>query len=443
MTNPQIKLENVEYYYNQGSTAEVHALKKINIEIGRGEYVAFFGPSGCGKSTLLYLVAGIERPYSGKIIVSYESVVAGKIVITEKDIATLSDDELAVYRQATVGIIFQNFNLIPSISVLENVAMPLSFLGISKPKRTEKAKKILDRLGIGSFANRYPFELSGGQQQRVGIARALANNPSIILADEPLGNLDSDNAKAVLAYIEESHKKDGRTVIMVTHEAWSLTGAEKIFYMKDGDIVKTAKQVPTGQALASPSESFTKMNFKTPNAEVRAESLSRFVFQGFPQNEVNRLEKFLLSLFRSEISLSQFKEKIDSPFKEGGAGLKSQTASKITETVREFLFQSKKLEYIYQKLSINKHADISLEIKSIRSWLAAKIKNLSEEEGLTVLDHYITERIKNKMTGAQFIHDLNLAKKYGGVGLRIDSALYASENLETLLGEKVINSVQL
>ena len=229
---PIIELKGVDFYYDKGKPSEVHALRDANLEIKPGEYISFFGPSGCGKSTILYIISGVEQPEKGKVIVNGQ------------DLIDFSFKELAVYRQLGIGIIFQNFNLIPSIKNIENVALPMAFLGISPNIRKKKAMEIFERLGIADLANRYPYELSGGQQQRVGIARALANDPPIILADEPIGNLDSDNATKVLNLLKEFNLKDGKTIIMVTHEAWSLRDVGRIFYMRDGAITKVETRKP-------------------------------------------------------------------------------------------------------------------------------------------------------------------------------------------------------
>ena len=224
-----IKIEKVNLWYDKGKPTEVHALKDISIGIEKGDYVAFFGPSGCGKTTMLYAISGIDRFQEGKVL------------INNRDISGLSNQELAIFRQTGIGIVFQQFNLVPSLNVLKNVALPMLFVGITSEKAEIEARKLLERLDMLQYADRLPYELSGGQQQRIGIARALANNPPIIIADEPLGNLDSKNAKMVLEFLKELNEKDGRTVIMVTHESWSLRDVKTIFHMKDGVIIDTEK----------------------------------------------------------------------------------------------------------------------------------------------------------------------------------------------------------
>ena len=237
---PIINVENINLWYDKGKPMEVYALKNVNLSITKGDYVSFFGPSGCGKTTMLYALAGID---------TYQE---GHVSISGQDITGLSNRDLAIFRQKGIGIIFQQFNLLPSLTVLQNVILPMLFIGGSTKESKERAEMLLKRLNLEEFAERYPFELSGGQQQRVGIARALANDPPIIVADEPLGNLDSVNAKNVLAFLKELNEKDGRTIIMVTHEAWSLQDVKTVFYMKDGIVVKQESKAekPIAESVA-------------------------------------------------------------------------------------------------------------------------------------------------------------------------------------------------
>lgn len=220
-----IKTDNVGVIYDKGRLSETKALADINITIYKEDFVVFFGPSGCGKSTLLYALSGIEKPTSGKIIIS------------EKDITQFSPLEFAKFHRTQIGMVFQAYNLIPTLTVLDNVALPQIFRGVSREKRRSRAKILLQRFGIFPQAERLPTELSGGQQQRVGIARALINEQPIIFADEPVGNLDSKSAKIVLDILYDLNVKDKKTVILVTHDPSLLRYATHIIYMKDGGIV--------------------------------------------------------------------------------------------------------------------------------------------------------------------------------------------------------------
>lgn len=199
----------------------IHALRSISIEIKRGEYVAFMGPSGSGKSTLMNIVGCLDTPTSGTYI------------LNGNDVSNMADNELATVRNKEIGFVFQTFNLLPRSSSLENVALPLVYAGFGKSEREERAMAALDSVGLGSRAKHKPNELSGGQRQRVAIARALVNDPSIILADEPTGNLDTKTSYEIMGLFEALHAK-GNTIIMVTHEDDIAHYAHRIVRLRDG-----------------------------------------------------------------------------------------------------------------------------------------------------------------------------------------------------------------
>jgi putative ABC transport system ATP-binding protein len=206
--------------------AHVQVLNGINLEIQSGEYVIFFGPSGCGKSTLLNCIAGLEKPDSGRIIVRGD------------DISKMDKIELAAYRNHKIGMIFQQFNVLKSFNVLNNIALPQAFNGIPYKRRLARAKHLLEMFDLSKIAKRLPTEISGGQQQRVAIARALANNPWILIVDEPTGSLDSKASDEVMNLISRLNSVSKRTVILVTHNPEQLKYAHRVFYMKDGQITK-------------------------------------------------------------------------------------------------------------------------------------------------------------------------------------------------------------
>jgi len=423
MASEIIKMENVNFFYEKGKPAQTHALKNIDLSIKKGEYVAFFGPSGCGKSTLLYTIAGIEK------------VDSGRILINNRDLTEFSQQDLAVYRQVGVGIIFQNFNLIPSISVLENIALPMAFLGISLDVRKVRAMAVLKRLGIDNLAYRYPHELSGGQQQRVGVARAMANNPPIMLADEPLGNLDSANANNVLDFLKELNQKDGQTIIMVTHEAWSLRDVNRIFFMRDGAITRIETRGPQTVKKGASSYYYKKLFPELPNVESRAKTISQYILRGYSQEEIKRLEYFLIQLLRGQIDADLFKAVLDRPYKEGGVGLWKQKAEKISKQIAEIMEEEKSLKGMFERLQDNPNAPLKAEVEDIRNWLAKDlVKNLSAIQQLQ-LDEAIEERIRNVITSEHFRKVLDLSKSKGGLGLKIGTSLRVKDKLESLLGE--------
>ena len=229
MEKPVIKVDNVSKVYDMDKV-KVKALDGVSVSICRGDFVSIMGPSGSGKTTLLDVLSALMRPTSGEVF------------INGKAISKMDDNQLAVVRGQTIGFIFQTFNLIPRMTALENVMLPLWFLGKPIAERKRIAEKILGDVGLGERAHHKPAELSGGQRQRVAIARALAVDPDVVVADEPTGNLDSASGKQILEIISDLNEKQGKTILMVTHEEEVARMAQKIIYLKDGKIVKIEKQ---------------------------------------------------------------------------------------------------------------------------------------------------------------------------------------------------------
>jgi putative ABC transport system ATP-binding protein len=215
-----IETKEISKIYTMGSEV-VRALQSISIEIKKGEYVAFMGPSGSGKSTLMNIIGCLDSPTSGNYI------------LNNKDVSDLTENELAEIRNKEIGFVFQTFNLLPRATSLENVALPLIYAGYGKSERDEMALQTLENVGLGSRAKHKPNELSGGQRQRVAIARALVNNPSIILADEPTGNLDTKTSYDIMELFQQLHDA-GNTIIMVTHEDDIAHYAHRIIRLRDG-----------------------------------------------------------------------------------------------------------------------------------------------------------------------------------------------------------------
>ncbi|MDI6734177.1 MAG: ABC transporter ATP-binding protein [Patescibacteria group bacterium] len=467
MTKPAVQLKNVNFIFDPGKVTEVRAVSNISLEITEGECVAFFGPSGCGKTTLLYIIAGIEKPQSGEVLIGGQ------------DISKMSAAELAIFRQTKIGIIFQNFNLIPTISVLDNVALPMAFLGVGENERKIRAANLLKRFGLDHLAVRCPNELSGGQQQRVSIARSLANDPLIILADEPMGNLDTANAEIVLNQLKELNKEDGKTIIMVTHEIWTLRDIQKIFFLRDGKLIKTEIKDAQGPVFAkketpqeisemppsekkeenldeslnigagAESEKGTGEKEKELNAvqtlqsvfpeltkqEIKIKAVTSLLLSGYGSEEQKRFESFLKGRVENNLKREEFFKFLDRPFRSGGIGLWKKTAEKLAKKSEEIIEQWSLIDQIIQELKKNPRAFLETEVEVISNWLKEDFKiNLSPEQQKR-LNEIIEEKIRNIISWENFEKILALTIKNGGIGLRGKTPHLITEKLKTAFTE--------
>jgi putative ABC transport system ATP-binding protein len=224
-----IRIENLTRFYTIGEET-VRALNGINLSIQKNEYVALMGPSGSGKSTLMNIIGCLDTPTSGEYFLNGPNV------------AQLSDSELAAIRNKEIGFVFQTFNLLPRLTALQNVALPLVYAGIPEAERLKKAKEVLEQVGLGDRIKHRPNELSGGQRQRVAVARALVNHPSIILADEPTGNLDTKTSEEIMQLLDIIHQA-GNTIVLVTHEEDIALRAKRVVRMRDGIVESDQAQV--------------------------------------------------------------------------------------------------------------------------------------------------------------------------------------------------------
>ncbi len=223
-----INLNAVKKYYYMGDNV-VKAVDGINLRVKKGDFIAVMGPSGSGKSTVMNLIGNLDVPTHGDIYLGGENT------------SYFSESDLAELRGKRVGFIFQQFNLIPNLTVKENVMLPMDFQGVSKQEREEIARELLSKVGLGDRIDFYPNQLSGGQQQRVAIARSLANDPDVILADEPTGNLDTKTGEKVISFLKALNK-EGKTVIIVTHDLYVAKHAKVIYWLKDGKVEKKTRK---------------------------------------------------------------------------------------------------------------------------------------------------------------------------------------------------------
>lgn len=444
---PIIKIENLNFIYNKGKDNEFHALININLEIYPEEFIIFFGPSGCGKSTLLNVIAGLETPQDGKVFVY------------EKDLSKMTRNEFALYHRECIGMIFQAYNLITSLTVLDNVALPQMFVNARKGKRNPWSRSLLERFGILKHAKKIPTELSGGQQQRIGIARAIVNNPKIVLADEPVGNLDSVSAKNVLGILSDLNQKEKKTVIMVTHNPENLVFADRIFYLKDGmvtrEVVNKEKYNKDKDRKDKLSESPTEeiKNLIRAYQRLSPEQInilimpykSKIFAHHFVANrsleETKIFEDILQKRLTGAISQEELFEVLNRPFNDGGVGYDKRTAQKIIQKINEVLKmaylvsqerrQRKNNDGKHDKITDDEKADIVIKYL-MENYCTNHGFSLSEEEAAR-LKVVVRSHIAGEIRKTGFYKALDTPFKDGGVGLNSKTAEYMAEEMELIL----------
>lgn len=432
---PIIKIENLSLVYDVGKPNETKALIDINAEIFPKEYIIFFGPSGCGKSTLLYLIAAMHTQSGGAIIVN------------DKSLAKMTEKEITNYRQETISMVFQQYNLIPSLNILDNVAIPQTFRGISREKRTPKAQILLDRFGIGAFSTRLPTELSGGQQQRVSIARSLINNTPIILADEPTGNLDSKATQNVIDILRELNEKDEKTIILVTHDPNHLQYAHRVFHMKDGRIIKQTlnnqrtqlideavkeKLIKASSSMSSTIADILSVYPELTESRLKAKAIVNYLISEFDMQQLDKLEHLVEDRILGKISKDDFYAALDDPVEKGGAGLNYQSAKKIDLSIESLLQETEQIQKSIAAIETDGEAKFRT-MQEIKKQLLATVTTSLSPEQETRLESLIIKRLEGHIGRSGFFEALDLSVSHGGVGLRKEVADDMTRRFEILL----------
>lgn len=413
MAEPIIKIEKLRVIYNQGRSNEVRALDGVDLEIFPREYIIIHGPSGCGKSTLLYSIAGLQTPTYGEVTVG------------GKKLSQAKEKERVELHQTGVGMIFQAFYLISSLNIINNVCLPRVFNGEEEKTRENSAFVLLRRFGIAEQADKFPSQLSGGQKQRVAIARALVNNPQIILADEPVGNLDSESAANVLKIIGELNEIDKKTVIMVTHNAEYLRYADRVVHMKDGVIVSVEinrdkrpasaveEEVAAEPEIITPELRLLMRTFKnlTPQQvgvlliPFKAKQLLTHITSELTEEQLSSAENFIKELLFRNIDMAKMEKSLDLDYGKGGAGWNRQRAHSFSQRVREIMEQVSALSSDSAAVTV-KISDYLLDLFEIKLDEKYKLRFRS----------FVKLRIENKIDRFGLEQRLDAPQILGGAG---------------------------
>jgi len=432
-----IEVENAGVIYNAGSDNEMKALIDINLKIEKDEFVIFFGPSGCGKTTLLNLISGLEKPSEGKVLVD------------GIDISGFDVDQMARFHCEKIGMVFQAYNLIPSLSVIDNVVLPRIFLGDSdKKSRKQRASSLLERFGVAVQAHKYPSQLSGGQQQRIGIARSLINDQPIILADEPVGNLDSKSAANVLDILRELNEKEGKTIIMVTHNAEHLPFADHIFYMKDGKVTdetfnhrkrdrKLEDMKPEEREFEILSRDFAGLSAAQINVMLtpfKAKAMASHLSNPLDYNQNQRLEEFISRRFSGDLSSEDFRLFLDKDYAAGGVGLDSRTAKKYALDVEDVIGNARILQADLSLLSSELQiSEMDLRAKLIVRHLSESFVPEIRPAQFERFEKIVVQRLEGSIDAGTVFHLLDIPEGDSGVGLDLRVARKIVRELELLL----------
>lgn len=438
MIKSSIHIKDIGVIFNAGKENETNGLRHINVEIYPEEYIIIFGPSGCGKSTLLYTMAGLLTP-------SY-----GEMMVNGRNIAHLNGREKAEFRRRDIGMVFQAFYLIPTLTVLDNVCLTRIFQGESAKERRRDAMKLLQRFQISEQADKYPGQLSGGQQQRVAFSRSLMNDPDIILADEPVGNLDSvssENAMRILKDLNEINKK---TIVLVTHDPNHLQYADRIFKMSDGEIIEEViqkdkrpaaavgvykidkdKAVEVAELERTPRElrvlmrTFQGISNAQGNVLLvpfKAKQLLTHVSNNLTDRQREVAERYVKEFLFETIDKDVLKEKLHLPYEEGGAGWNQARSEKMVERMDAARRCAKSFAEGDERGIVNAHTHL-IELFSL---------HLTEEQN-NRLSTILRMRVNNQLEREQLYQLLDISFEKGGLALRRNVAEKVAEEIEVLM----------
>lgn len=415
MAKSIISTKGVAITYNEGKVNEFKALRNMSVEIMAREYIIFFGPSGCGKSTLLYSIFGVLPPAEGKVYVKGDSIYDYEPM------------ELVNFQRYTMGIMYQQFNLIPSITVLDNVALPLIFAGVPPARRERRAMTLLDRFGIAHIAHKRPTDLSGGQQQRVSVARSLVSDPEILIADEPVGNLDSVSSKAVMDTLDDINERDRKTVLLVTHDAKHLPYAHRVFYLKDGRMdrivanpeKRQVMKLRPGTSIVTELEQVQRLYPYDPPELIRVKSLINYLTQQLSFDQITSLENILEYALQGKVSFEAARDLLRKPSEEYGVGLRPELAEDIGRKLESLLNESQEVIRFRKSMEEKEALDLSQDdiADRLAVFMLQEFKIELSQEQFKSFRTAVDMRVSGYIDKNEFKRQLVLEKEKGGCGL--------------------------
>lgn len=430
MAKTLIALKNINLTYNKNKANAFQALFDINLEIEKDNFVIIFGPSGCGKSSLLNTISGLENPDSGEVLVE------------DKELRNMTKSEKVSFHRKTIGMIFQSYNLIPTLSVLDNVVIPQIFTNHSKKRREAKAMRLLDRFGIKEHADKIPTELSGGEQQRIGIARAIINNQPILLADEPVGNLDSKSANNVMKILSNLNREEGKTIIMVSHNPDNIVWGDHIIYMKDGKIINQEFRDTSGEITETDGKKVDEINelenlfrnfqglsreqIKMLITPMKAKILTRALLIEMDERQVKFLEDTVRQRILGTVNEEELYRRLDDPEERGGLDMDARTAKKISQKIESFIAVAHSVSAT-KKIGSDKRTEIVLK------YLLSQIDINIKFSQLNRLRDAIKHRMINKIDREKFQNLLDMPERVGGAGFNKKTAKKIAKKMDLIL----------
>ncbi|MCA9366655.1 ABC transporter ATP-binding protein [Candidatus Kaiserbacteria bacterium] len=434
MAKPFIVARDLSIIYNKGKSNEFKALAGVNTDIFEGEYIILFGASGSGKSTLMYSIQGSLPPGEGTLLIKGD------------DIYSYPPSERVYFQRYVMGIIFQSFNLIGSLSVLDNVALPMIFCNADKQTRNRRAQSLLDRFGVGHVSHKIPAMLSGGQQQRVSVARSMVNDPKILLADEPTGNLDSVSTQQVMDKIDEINTFDRRTIIMVSHNAAHLSYAHRVYYIKDGRVVrevanpqrKQIKPVNEGETIVTELEQLARLYPYDSVETWRVKSMVNYLTQDLSFTQLGRLEHAVQLFIQGKIDREAFIKALVLPHERGGVQIDEKQARHMANVAERMIDQSVDIRrYRARKENDNVFFTQDKLAERLRDHLTHEYRiKLSKEQDANMVD-MIAERVTGVMDVDVFNERLMQGIRTGGLGMSEKEADNVTRYFEKIIAQGV------